>query len=265
MKKTILSLAFIASGLYAVAQLPNPSFETWSSGQPNGWTTSNTQSFIAVTQSNQAHAGSSGAKIGTAQVSSSVVTGFLAAQFHASSITESDSLIGWYKGNFVGTGDELAVTIVMYQGSQTMALGLSYFPVSQSNYTRFAVGCMTFIPGTIDSIAIEFNITNSGGDPDINSYAIVDDLQMGSATGIHEQQNAVNLSVCPNPSSSFIRFTNPADATLEIYSAEGKLLMSKSLEKGDAELDLSGLPGGMLLMVLRNDEQIADCKIYHTL
>ncbi|CAN5850017.1 hypothetical protein BH11BAC7_BH11BAC7_18930 [soil metagenome] len=264
MKKTVLSLAFTAFSICAFSQIPNPSFESWTSGQPNGWTTSNA-SFVAVAQSNQAHAGSSAAKVGTANVSSSVVSGFLETSFHTTTITESDSLIGWYKCNLAATGDELAVVIVMYQGSSTVALGITYFTVSQSTYTRFAAGCMTFVQGPIDSIAIEFDINNSSGDPDINSYAIVDDLHMGSAKRIHEQQNEVNLFVFPNPSSSLVRFTNLEDATLEIYSAEGKLLMSRLQDKGDAELDLSGLPEGLLLLVLRNDNQVSDCKIYHTL
>ncbi|MEO5644930.1 MAG: T9SS type A sorting domain-containing protein [Bacteroidia bacterium] len=266
MKKTILSLAAIFSGLCLSAQIPNASLENWSNGNPVSWTTANIQpNYINVTQSNQAHAGSSAVKLGVYSSGPSTYGGVVVTSYHTSITTQTDSLTGWYKCNLLN-GDEFVVVLSLYENGSSNAFSFTYFANSQSTYTRFAVVATPFVAAGVDSVGISLILDNTSGNPDMNSYVIVDDLHLGSsASGIQEQHNAMNFSAFPNPSSSIIRFTNPEDATLEIYSAEGKLLMSRLQEKGDAELDLSGLPEGLLLLVLRNDNQVSDCKIYHTL
>src|SRR6185436_4315079 len=67
MKKNfyLLVLIFLFSGFLekSFAQIPNPSFESWTGGNPDGWITLNSPPFfVPVTQSSVVHAGSSACK-----------------------------------------------------------------------------------------------------------------------------------------------------------------------------------------------------------
>lgn len=54
-------IAYIIS-FTAYAQIPDPSFESWASGNPTGWSTTNSPSFKTVTQTSDAYAGLYAAK-----------------------------------------------------------------------------------------------------------------------------------------------------------------------------------------------------------
>ena len=66
--KNILSLTALFIFFFIVqcsyAQIPNGGFENWTGGNPDGWTTNNVTGYLElVTQSNDAHSGSSSAKM----------------------------------------------------------------------------------------------------------------------------------------------------------------------------------------------------------
>lgn len=67
MKKTLLSfIAFFAVALLATAQtnlLQNGDFETWTNGQPDNWKTASTAGNATLTQSTDAHGGSSSVSV----------------------------------------------------------------------------------------------------------------------------------------------------------------------------------------------------------
>ncbi|HET6990478.1 MAG TPA: T9SS type A sorting domain-containing protein, partial [Bacteroidia bacterium] len=173
-------------------------------------------------------------------------------------------LVGWYKSSFASAGDELAAYVTMYSGTTNVAYGTVYLTVSQSTYTRFAIHSTILMTTSIDSVQLNFIISSSSSAPNINSYAIVDDLHFVSGpSGINEQQHASALSVFPNPANSLINFSVPEKSTLELYGIDGKLLLSKTVDQGNAQLDIADLPEGMMMLVLRNEKQLFRQEIVH--
>jgi hypothetical protein len=263
MKKTITTAALICSALILSAQIPNASFENWTSGEANSWQSDNFSTYISVTQSNQAHAGNSAVKLGVVNAAGNNTGGAIQTAYGTSTTQEGDSLSGWYKSNLLN-GDQFVVSISMYSAGNMVATSINFFPVSQSSYTRFAVAATQYIVAPVDSIILELLVDNISTPPDINSYAIVDELHLGSsASGIHEQQQAENLSVFPNPFSSHVNFTATEKSTVELYSMDGKLLLSEDVNPGNVELNLSDFPEGIYMMVLKNEKQLFRQEIVH--
>src|SRR3989304_5141192 len=108
--------------------IPNPSFEQWMAGDPDGWLTSNADPFFNVTQSPDAHSGSWAARGEVAEIlpSFNVPPYLIAAATPGEPgipITERwMSVRGFYKMNPVG-GDKFYVNVVFSKASNPVAAG----------------------------------------------------------------------------------------------------------------------------------------------
>jgi hypothetical protein len=267
MRKIITSFAFIFSGLLAHAQVPNSSFENWTSGDPDGWETGNSQNAIGITQSNQAHSGSSAARLGVFSVNSTNIGPALSAQYHASTTLPTDSLVFWYKSNFVNSGDCMTIFLTMYQATNAVTFGSGLINTNTSTYTRFAMAAFILQSANIDSVELSFVIGNGTSSPlSLSTYFLLDDANLGTASssGVHELQNVSGISVFPNPSASFVNFEVQKKSSVEVYALDGSLVLSQIVEKGNVQLNLADLPEGMLMLVVRNDNNLFRQQIIHT-
>jgi len=87
---------------------------------------------------------------------------------------------------------------------------------------------------------------------------IYEDLFVDEATDISTTSNKFNLKVFPNPSKDFFTIERTSDKQAEIvlYSQNGKPVLSKKLINCTERIDCSGIPKGIYLLRLKEDEYV---------
>lgn len=231
-KLTTLFLSLASTAI--MAQIPNPSFESWTSGMPDNW--QNPLSFVSgiVTESNTAHAGSHSASLNSASFSSNYYGGILET---GKSVTDPyfansgnpAALNGWYQLTTSG-GDYFAATASATSGGSNMGAGAIQVSTATSVWKQFSV-CITYTTGTADSMSIIIQLGNSSGNTHAGSFALVDDLSFGSCVaGVQDISKDVTLEAAyPNPASqtSNIIYSIPSDAhvTVDLYDISGRKVM----------------------------------------
>jgi hypothetical protein len=259
-----------------MAQVPNAGFETWTSGEPDGWWTgySNMLGTASVTKSSDAHSGSGALRGEVISVSGSVISptviagNFMGGFAYAS---RSGSLTGYYK--FVPSGsaaDEFQVDVIMYKGSWISgAIGAGDFSTTSSaaSYTKFTIPIEYINEQTPDSAYILVTVSGPGGsDPQVGTYYILDDVAFGEATGVADRPGntpavfKLNQNY-PNPfnPTTHVSFTVPSSGTamLKVYNIMGQeiaTLFNRAVSGGnlyDAEFNGRGLSSGIYLARLQ--------------
>ncbi|MFN8698766.1 MAG: T9SS type A sorting domain-containing protein [Flavobacteriales bacterium] len=233
MKKLYTFILASLTAASAMAQIPNPSFETWASGEPEGWTTSNPAS-PSVTQVNDAHEGSSAAQMVTFSSSGLNFGGTLVSDEFPVSSTQQ-AFRGWYKANFVG-GDYLNVGVFINDaGDQPVQSGVNTVAASTNVYTQFSATMQNLSGGTPVFGVVSLIIYGPDGSfigTNIGTSVTVDDLSWGAPVSIEEIErgNTSIESVIPNPSNgnpAMVQFTmaRPGRVAIEVYDLTGKKVM----------------------------------------
>jgi hypothetical protein len=256
--KQIITLLFSVLVLSISAQIniPNASFETWGTTGPPGWTTS---VFYPLTQSSDAHTGTSAMK----------VTGSTNTQF-AFHIPVSNAVplhyTYWAKVHLLGIDDLTGDAKITY--SQSVSAGYSVINFSgnvdsskNSSIWRQVSADLLYDNSpnpSYDSVTLHFYISNSSSP---NSYVIVDDLAFDfSTTGISpiSHENFIE-SIYPTPAihlaSIVYTILEQADVSLDVYDLLGNKInsiVSESQANGRyrAEIDLGSYSNGVYLIKL---------------
>jgi hypothetical protein len=211
------------------AQIPNDGFEFWAFGSPTDWVTENTPLFKPITQSSDAHSGTSSLQGTTVSYESVNYPPDAYTQFSIS--TRYSSLNGWYKFSPIG-GDSLEIHVIFYNSLSPIA----YARISLGNtssYTRFTAP-ITYISSEVpDDAYIEIFIKSSGSTPNMGSTYNIDDLAFSNPTDV---QGSLSVSPAtfalsqnyPNPfnPSTMITYQIPTDGMvrMDIYNILGKTL-----------------------------------------
>lgn len=230
----ILSIVFIVGiALTANAQIPNPGFENWTSGNPDGWATSNAfpAGLINVTQTTDRHSGSYalrgevinflGTPVEPAIQSGPGGRGFgISLQYH--------SLDLYYKFTPVG-GDKFSVNVELKKAGVTIAQGAAAPTDTVNTYTYLSVPLNYMINDTPDTAIIQILITGpvTGSDYHVGSVMFVDDLLFSLTTGISDLSPSDLIGKCyPNPASDIINIplteNVSGEVNLEVFDAYGK-------------------------------------------
>lgn len=262
MKKiTTFLLSVMSTAL--IAQIPNPSFENWTSGTPNGWYVVTANTAGSVTQSTNAHAGSYAVQLNTVLQSGFYFPGELwsgagqTGYFYNTS--KPVAVNGWYITNLNG-GDELWLGANAKCPNDSVAGSASLFITGNTSvYKQFSL-CYVYIKSCApDSAFISLTLYNSGGMYHAGTYAIIDDLSFGScATGVPQISKDVDLEAAyPNPASTTcnIIYSIPSNSTVSItlYDINGKkiedLLGTTFQSSGRYKLpvDVSNLQNGIYI------------------
>ncbi|MCX6122776.1 MAG: T9SS type A sorting domain-containing protein [Ignavibacteriales bacterium] len=212
------------------AQIPNAGFETWTDGTPTGWVTDNVAPlFIPITQSNDAHSGTSSMQGATIQYLTNNYPAEVSADFSISA--RYSSFKGWYKFTSVG-GDTLYFHAILYKGTNPIAGAQFFTGVSVSSYTQFNVPMTYFSSEVPDAAMIEI-INISSGAYHLGTTYNIDDLSFGSETGVQESVSEKPAGFAlsqnyPNPfnPSTAITYQLPTESMvrLEIYDVMGRTL-----------------------------------------
>jgi hypothetical protein len=246
---TIL-LAFLCLTMTAVAQnpIPNPGFENWTEGFPDGWIPNNVPSiWTTITQSGTSHSGSYALKGEVTTFITDTIPAYLTSIFPVSERHATFS--GYYQ--FTPLGDDvLSIEVIMLSGGMFFPVGTGSLEIKNAaaSYSQFNVDIEYFSDDSPDSCYVIMLIDRLSGDaPHPGSSFLIDDL---SFTGINDISGPANSNIpieyalqqnYPNPfnPTTTIEFSLPSseNVSLLIYNATGQvvehLIEAKQMALGD--------------------------------
>lgn len=252
-------------------QIPNASFENWSGGDPEEWETSNEDAAGSVTQSSNAHTGSSAVALNVINMGGGIYMGgalILDGNSDDELIPVSsppDAIHGWYIANFI-SGDRVQVSSGVVKDTVGSGVALSYITESSSVYKEFIINYTYPLLKEGDSVSMTFNLV--GGSKyfaHLGSNIIIDDLFFGAAnntTGTGEVIQEGNISLeqnQPNPATDktniIYSLTTASPVTLEIFDLLGRKIKTvvntyQTPGRYKAILDVSDLSAGNYLYQL---------------
>jgi hypothetical protein len=219
------------------AQILNGGFEQWTGNTPDNWLTDNALSlYTPITQSNSKHSGSYSVKGQVVDYQSIPISPILTAGAGGNGFSVSQkylSLTGYYEFAPVG-GDELVITVLMYNSSTLIGGGSLDIQNAAASFTSFALGIEYYDQILIpDNIMITVVIGNSG-DIHLNTEFKLDDISLSmTPTSVETVNGTLPSSTMlnqnyPNPfnPSTIIGFSLPrsSEVSLTIYDVSGKVV-----------------------------------------
>ena len=291
MKRISILTGILCLPMLLWAQTPtNGDLEGWQLSQstlyyqPTGgfWATLNALADlggpITVERVTDACQGDYAAKLTTKNFTSLLVAGFLASgtfnQLNlANPLTigkpftqKPQTLSGCYKYVPVNGDSAALVSILTKWNSQTnsrdtiaSAGGITAQP--QANYTNFTYTYEYFSQETPDSIQIVFTSSADGANNNgqVGSALWVDNVELSILNGISiPLMPEVAVTCYPNPAvdNVTINLENiEGKSTLNLYSADGKQILTKQVLKGFNTLSLAGLPCGIYSYTITQNNQ----------
>ena len=166
------------------AQILNPGFETWTGGEPSGWTTDNGAGFYTtVTQSSDAHSRSSALQGAVVSFSTQVISPVVWGGFPWTS--RSATFSGYYKYTSA-SGDSMVAVIIPFKNNTAIGAGYMSTAVSVSSYTQFNIPIVYVSADTPDSVWVSFSINPPSQNTPVHvgSTFTLDDLSLSGATGV---------------------------------------------------------------------------------
>lgn len=230
--KVLTTLFLSAISSFMFAQIPNPSFENWSSGNPDQWTTGNNLLPGTTTQSSNAYAGSSAVSLNNVGGFGGFVSTETITDEYFINSGNPAALNGWYILNSVG-GDELQVIVATKCSSGDNGAATANITTATAVHKQFSV-CISYGNScTSDSASIGLYLVNQNIMTNAGSYVIVDDLSFGvcTATGVDAIKNEVVLDPSyPNPANTICNIIyyipNSATVNVSLYDISGRKVMN---------------------------------------
>ncbi len=188
---TFLFASIVLSGSLT-AQVNNGGFEAWTGQVPNVWSNNNIApaELFPVTSSDDAHGGVLACR-GEVILSGIAIPPIL--QNLAQPVTGTpSSFTGWYKFGPQAAGDLLSISItVVDAGGGLVAGGILQYTEAQPTYAQFSVPLTAFNTNVAATATLSFGISGAGGSPTAGSWFLIDDLELGTGTGIGEEATSV--------------------------------------------------------------------------
>jgi hypothetical protein len=245
MKRVYILILFIArmQQVSATNEVPNPGFENWTTGNPDGWFVTNIPGFgIPITQFSPGHSGSYAAKgqpvivvatgdtLPPSMLSGTPGSGFPISQSYT-------TLEFYYQCNLTG-GDLFSVDVYIYNSSNTViAASNEDISINASGWTLKSIPINYFGSGTAASAVIQFTIlpnpSTGAGYPNPSSTFIVDDVALSGIVGVQENTiDIIRADVFPDPaiSDAAINISNSVagNAELFLYDLKGSVVKQLS-------------------------------------
>jgi hypothetical protein len=261
----------------ASAQIPNAGFENWTSGEPNGWVSSNINSIVVnVTQSAVAYSGSSAVRGEVVQFFTGLLGPVLQVGPGARGFAYNQrpvSVTGYYRF-FPQGGDRFGVNVILYHGGVNgTAVGIAALAISQgtSSYVQFNAPFAYQTNDTPDTCILQFQIIGpvTGPDYHLGSYFLLDDLAFSGSSAVVRLDGEMPSQFAleqnyPNPfnPTTTIEYSLPKETQvgLEIYNAVGQKVATLVQQEQTAgsysvPFDASELCSGMYIYKLTTNER----------
>jgi hypothetical protein len=153
-------------GLFAQNTIPNASFETWNASGPDGWTTNNTGSYVAVTRIMDAKDGNYAVRGTVIQGLNSItqppVLQSISGNYGFPVDDAFTTVTFWFK-TFLYGGDRFNINAYIYNNTLTMVGGGSLsIASSESNYTSATVPITLFTTGAAYAM-LSFTLADGSG------------------------------------------------------------------------------------------------------
>jgi len=227
---TFLFASIVLSGSL-IAQVNNGGFEAWTGQVPNGWSNNNIApaELFPVTSSDDAHGGVLACR-GEVIVSGIAIPPIL--QNLAQPVTGTpSSFTGWYKFGPQAAGDLLSISItVVDAGGGLVAGGILQYTEAQDTYAQFSVPLTAFNTNVAATATLSFGISGAGGSPTAGSWFLIDDLELGTGTGIGEVATSVMAvgQAYPQPAATEVRvpltLTKASHISAQVFDLQGRAL-----------------------------------------
>jgi hypothetical protein len=219
LKIFLLILVYFITASNTSAQIPNPGFETWMGGLPDGWLTTNdtvvTPVMIPVTQTSDAHTGNFAVLGTTLPNSTGTYPAIVSTSFPINSFYSS--LNGWYKFYPVG-GDSLQIgvyfSLVTDRTALISAWGFIQLGGTTSTYTQFTLPIENFTGYNVNHVHISIDATSNGSTHHAGTTFIIDDLSFGDPISVVE-----SISTIPYTFALSQNFPNPFNPETTIHYA----------------------------------------------
>lgn len=272
LKKGILLLSLLLFGrIFTFGQIPNPGFENWTAGEPDGWRTENFAQLISVVQSSNAHTGNSSVRLQVYDEFGSMSCGGLWLDNTIALTVIPSALTGWYQFN--PTGGE-TIQLEGYVTDPPINGGTFYsqdfFPPAAS-WTPFSMPIdYSYTPVSPDSASFYF-LMYCGPQSTLNTYLLLDDLAFDIIVGVAANDPThLKTSSYPNPASEeiYIGFEAPApdNVSIEILDLAGQVMAEREAKVTNIgwtaeRFDTHNLAPGMYLVQVRMGEREAQLRI----
>ena len=246
MKKITLLLSFIVCVVFAQAQtnlVVNPSFETWTGGNPDGWTIQSPSNGSVSVSTEKVLDGTSSLKVtggsGTFPVWQSVPvtvgkTYILSMSYYIESGDNTDARIwsGFKNGTTLFSENEMIATtyysILRGPGCENLN-GSSYFPDVKGEWKTYTVEFL--VPANTTHFNFEFRTYKN---PAVVYWDKISLVQKNTTGTSNPTEDALQAFV----SGKNLMIQNAvAGSTVEIYSALGSKVQTSTLEDGKVSLD----------------------------
>lgn len=290
--KTITLLCATFFSVFAQAQIPNASFENWTTvtkegvtyHDVTGWYTPNIANVFnnepeMATQTADAYEGASALKLSNlpnkysmSASAFSMIEGAKDEFIDKFPVTgKVTSLKGFYKYDFTGEHDSCGIYLLLFRNGINIGYGEFIGSSKVSEYSPFSVPVQYFQDSIPDSASI--NIYTSRGDFHEGSVLHVDAFSFTTVnTSLREQTKPrVSVSIFPNPvfGTAGIEFElmQPGTTSVEVYNVLGALVHVLTpngyFEAGKHRLDwnTSNFPEGMYFVKITQDTAETTMKV----
>lgn len=293
--KTLYTCLLMIGTLAVNAQqdsIPNGGLEDWASkpggySEPVNWFTLNSLKQFGfpetTTQTNEAHTGSSGARLESKSNPLQDLTGLLTSGNIISAGGEPDfsgakipfssrpkSFVFHYKyapamGDSCGGVMVLTKWNLANQQADTIATAEFTTGATVNFYTKVTVDFDYLLPMDPDSAMYLFSSSFDGFNPTVGSVMFVDDVSLAyETTGLFDAAvNQIKLDVYPNPANDklFIS-TEETNYTVTITDITGKTVMNvKHTGSTNTELNISELHNGLYFVQVESRKGSATQKL----
>lgn len=243
--------------------IPNPNFELWTNGSPNGWM------GTGISQSSDFQTGASSVKF-TLDTTFGMSFLILNVGNMLATGTVSTYLNGYIKANLSVSDSFVAEVAYKRNSDQAEAAGVDVTSISRSAWTPFHVTVIKPSGFTTDSfgIAFVFNAISSSSwvlidNISLSNTAIGNELGASLYSGIKNisKQN-INSSIYPNPTNGNAEIdfllTSSSNINIKIYDVTGrcvKTILNEKKSEGGQKITLNAteLRNGIYFYTITGD------------